>query len=137
VGDKYVYEAMVERDLILGGEQAGHIILREFNTSGDGMLTALQLASALVQQPQPLSELRFTPYPQVATQLKVKDKQRIIQNESLLQFKAQLEASDASARIVLRASGTEPLIRVMVEHASLSVCESMSKQLVEKIQSLQ
>jgi phosphoglucosamine mutase len=137
VGDKYVYEAMVERDLILGGEQAGHIILREFNTSGDGMLTALQLASALVQQPQPLSELRFTPYPQVATQLKVKDKQRIIQNESLLQFKAQLEASDASARIVLRASGTEPLIRVMVEHASLSVCESMSKQLLEKIQSLQ
>ena len=137
VGDKYVYEAMVERDLILGGEQAGHIILREFNTSGDGMLTALQLASALVQQPQPLSELRFTPYPQVATQLKVKDKQRIIQNESLLQLKAQLEASDASARIVLRASGTEPLIRVMVEHASLSVCESMSKQLLEKIQSLQ
>jgi phosphoglucosamine mutase len=137
VGDKYVFEAMEERGLLLGGEQAGHIILREFNTSGDGMLTALQVASALVQMKQPLSALRFDPYPQVSTQLKVKDKQRLIQDASLQALKSKLEASDPSARIVLRASGTEPLIRVMVEHASLSVCESMSKQLLDKIKSIQ
>jgi phosphoglucosamine mutase len=137
VGDKYVFEAMEQRGLLLGGEQAGHIILREFNTSGDGMLTALQVASALVQMKQPLSALRFDPYPQVSTQLKVKDKQRLIQDASLQALKSKLEASDPSARIVLRASGTEPLIRVMVEHASLSVCESMSKQLLDKIKSIQ
>jgi phosphoglucosamine mutase len=67
----------------------------------------------------------------------VKDKQRLIQDASLQALKSKLEASDPSARIVLRASGTEPLIRVMVEHASLSVCESMSKQLLDKIKSIQ
>jgi phosphoglucosamine mutase len=137
VGDKYVYEEMVKRDLILGGEQAGHIILREFNTSGDGMLTALQVASALQKAGQPLSKLRFTPYPQVSEKVQVTDKKRIIQDAGLLELKSKLEASDASARIVLRASGTEPLIRVMVEHPNQSVCESMTHQLVEKIQSLQ
>jgi phosphoglucosamine mutase len=137
VGDKYVYEEMVKRDLILGGEQAGHIILREFNTSGDGMLTALQVASALQKAGKPLSRLRFTPYPQVSEKVQVTDKKRIIQDAGLLELKSKLEASDASARIVLRASGTEPLIRVMVEHPNQSVCESMTHQLVEKIQSLQ
>ena len=137
VGDKYVYEEMVNRDLILGGEQAGHIILREFNTSGDGMLTALQVASALQAAGQPLSKLRFTPYPQVSEKVKVSDKKRIIQDAGLMELKSKLEASDSSARIVLRASGTEPLIRVMVEHPKESVCESMTNQLVEKIHSLQ
>jgi phosphoglucosamine mutase len=137
VGDKYVYEEMVKRDLILGGEQAGHIILRNFNTSGDGMLTALQVASAITQAKQPLSSLRFTPYPQVSEKIQVSDKKRIIQDADLLALKSTLEASDASARIVLRASGTEPLIRVMVEHPSLPVCQSMTKQLLEKIESIQ
>ena len=137
VGDKYVFEEMVKRDLMVGGEQAGHIILREFNTSGDGMLTALQVASALQAAGQPLSKLRFTPYPQVSEKVKVSDKKRIIQDMGLLELKSKLEASDSSARIVLRASGTEPLIRVMVEHPKESVCESMTNQLVEKIQSLQ
>jgi phosphoglucosamine mutase len=137
VGDKYVFEAMEEKNILLGGEQAGHIILREFNTSGDGMLTALQVTSALVEMNQPLASLRFAPYPQVSTQVKVKDKQRIIQDASLQTLKTTLEASDPSARIVLRASGTEPLIRVMVEHASLNVCESISKQLLDKIKSIQ
>jgi phosphoglucosamine mutase len=136
VGDKYVYEEMVKRDLNLGGEQAGHIILREFNTSGDGMLTALQVATALIQANAPLSKLRFTPYPQVSEKVVVSDKKRLIKDASLLALKDKLEASDSSARIVLRASGTEPLIRVMVEHASLDVCQQMSQQLINKIQSL-
>jgi phosphoglucosamine mutase len=136
VGDKYVYEEMVKRDLLLGGEQAGHIILREFNTSGDGMLTALQVATALIQANAPLSTLRFTPYPQVSKQVPVSDKKRLIQDLDLLALKDQLEASDPTARIVLRASGTEPLIRVMVEHASLDVCQQMSQQLIDKIHSL-
>jgi phosphoglucosamine mutase len=136
VGDKYVYEEMVKRDLLLGGEQAGHIILREFNTSGDGMLTALQVATAMIQANAPLSTLRFTPYPQVSKQVPVSDKKRLIQDSDLLVLKDQLEASDPSARIVLRASGTEPLIRVMVEHASLDVCQQMSQQLIDKIHSL-
>jgi phosphoglucosamine mutase len=136
VGDKYVYEEMVKRDLILGGEQAGHIILREFNTSGDGMLTALQVATVLIEANAPLSKLRFTPYPQVSEKVVVSDKKRLIKDASLLALKDQLEASDPSARIVLRASGTEPLIRVMVEHASLDVCQQMTQQLINKIQSL-
>ena len=137
VGDKYVYEEMVKRDLMVGGEQAGHIILREFNTSGDGMLTALQVASALQAAGQALSKLRFTPYPQVSEKVQVSDKKRIIQDAGLLELKSKLEASDSSARIVLRASGTEPLIRVMVEQPKESVCESMTNQLLEKIRSLQ
>ena len=137
VGDKYVYEEMVKRDLLLGGEQAGHIILREFNTSGDGMLTALQVASALIEAKQPLSSLRFTPYPQVSEKINVSDKKRIIQDAGLLKLQSTLEANDASARIVLRASGTEPLIRVMVEHPSLSVCQAMTKELLDKIKSIQ
>ncbi len=136
VGDKYVYEEMVQRDLNLGGEQAGHIILREFNTSGDGMLTALQVAAALIQANAPLSKLRFTPYPQVSEKVVVTDKKRLIQDASLLALKDSLEASDPSARIVLRASGTEPLIRVMVEHASLDVSQQMTQQLINKIHSL-
>jgi len=136
VGDKYVYEEMVKRDLILGGEQAGHIILREFNTSGDGMLTALQVATALIEANVPLSKLRFTPYPQVSEKVVVSDKKRLIKETGLLTLKDQLQASDPSARIVLRASGTEPLIRVMVEHASLEVCQQMTQQLINKIHSL-
>jgi phosphoglucosamine mutase len=102
VGDKYVYEEMVKRDLILGGEQAGHIILREFNTSGDGMLTALQVASALQKAGQAVIEAQVLhPYPQVSEKVQVTDKKRIIQDAGLLELKSKLEASDASARIVL------------------------------------
>ncbi len=136
VGDKYVYETMVDHNVMLGGEQAGHVILRDFNTSGDGMLTALQLASALVQMNQPLSSLRFAPYPQVLDSVVVKDKKRIIQDASLQALKTKLEASDPTARIVLRASGTEPVIRVMVEHQSVPACEKIARALMEKIQSI-
>ncbi len=137
VGDKYVFEEMEAKNLLLGGEQAGHIILRDFNTSGDGMLTALQLTAYLVSQDQPLSKLRFKEYPQVSTKLQVKDKKRLIQHPELQSYLSQLQQEEPNARIVLRASGTEPVIRVMVEHPELAMCQKLADQLVQKVNDLQ
>lgn len=120
-GDRYVLEAMREHGLILGGEQSGHIIFLQYNTTGDGILTALQLLNVMSRKKVPLSQLRqlLQPYPQVLKNVRVKDKNW--ENNERIQ-KAIQEAEEllgADGRIFVRASGTEPLIRVMGEAPDL------------------
>lgn len=116
-GDRYVLEAMREQGLDLGGEQSGHIIFLRHNTTGDGILTALQLLSVMTRTSQPLSRLRqvMTPYPQILKNIRVKDKNW----EGKPSIKAAIEEAQRllgqSGRVFVRASGTEPLIRVMGE----------------------
>lgn len=118
VGDRYVVEEMLKNGYNLGGEQSGHIIFLDFNTTGDGMLTALQLLSVIKQTGKPLSELakEVTEYPQELVNIKVADKQAALQNEALLGIIAQVEQEmNGDGRVLVRPSGTEPLLRIMAE----------------------
>lgn len=118
VGDRYVLEEMLARDISIGGEQSGHIIFLEHNTTGDGIITALQLASVMVQTGKKLSELKkiMEKLPQVLVNVKVKrihGWQEIVSIQDSI-ARAEAELQDRG-RILVRPSGTEPLIRVMVE----------------------
>lgn len=118
VGDRYVLEAMLEKGYILGGEQSGHVIFGEHSTTGDGVLTALQIMAALKESGKTMSELAgvMTRYPQILVNMRVATKDGWEDNEAI---KAAIAAGDAelgeSGRILVRPSGTEPLIRVMAE----------------------
>ena len=120
VGDKYVHEYMVKHGCRIGGEQSGHIIFMKYATTGDGILTSLKLMQVMMDRKKPLSELAapLTIYPQTLIKVRVKDKDEA-QSDPEVQAKigeieARLEASD-SGRVLVRESGTEPVIRVMVE----------------------
>ncbi|MFC4765892.1 phosphoglucosamine mutase [Effusibacillus consociatus] len=118
VGDRYVMEAMREGGYVLGGEQSGHIIMLRHNTTGDGILTAIQLTNVLVAEGKPLSELRsiMRSYPQVLVNVRVGSKEGWDQNENIKHAirKVEEELGD-EGRVLVRPSGTEPLIRVMAE----------------------
>lgn len=115
-GDRNVLSAMLERGLVLGGEQSGHIIFLEHNSTGDGILTSLQLMNALLQAGRPVSELKIHKFPQVLQNVSVDKKEAWVRNkrinEVIARFQQQL---GERGRIFVRASGTEPLIRVMAE----------------------
>jgi phosphoglucosamine mutase len=118
VGDRYVLEEMKKNKFVIGGEQSGHIILLDYNTTGDGVLSAIQLVATLVEEEKSLNELvsSFKKYPQVLINVKVSDKrgwetnQKI--NDTIIKFEEKL---NGNGRILVRASGTENLIRVMAE----------------------
>jgi phosphoglucosamine mutase len=117
-GDRYVLEALREKGLVLGGEQSGHIIFLEYNTTGDGILTALQLLAVMVRQGKPLSELTkvMRRFPQVLKNVRVKTKAGWETNARIAQaIKEAEQALEGKGRIFVRPSGTEPLIRVMAE----------------------
>jgi phosphoglucosamine mutase len=117
VGDRYVVEQMVGRGAVLGGEQSGHVILAEHSTTGDGILTGLQLASFLVASDEPLSELAggWDRFPQVLVNVAV-DSERLEDAEPVWSEVRAVEAElGDEGRVLVRASGTEPLVRVMVE----------------------
>lgn len=117
IGDKYVLHKILEKDLSIGGEQSGHIILKDYHTTGDGILTAIFLASVLAEEHTSLEALAdVTPYPQVNLNIVTADKMRVINSEELSEEIALLrnELGDGG-RIMVRASGTEPKIRIMVE----------------------
>lgn len=118
VGDRYVMEEMRRGGFNLGGEQSGHVIFLDYNTTGDGILTALQLVNTIVLYNQPLSELRtmMTKYPQVLVNVKGVDKAGLNANESVQAAIKQVEDRlGEDGRVLVRPSGTEPLIRVMAE----------------------
>ena len=118
VGDRYVIEAMRQHDANLGGEQSGHLIFRDYGTTGDGLLAALQILRIMRETGKPLSELAslLKPYPQVLLNIKVTRKIPFDQCEKLMQAQKDVENQlDGKGRVLLRYSGTENLCRVMVE----------------------
>jgi phosphoglucosamine mutase len=138
VGDRYVLEKMLADDLALGGEQSGHVIFRRFADTGDGMLTGLQLVAALVQSGQRLSELRklMTVYPQVLVNAVVKGerKQEYLTHPAIVSAQAEIEKKLASdGRILVRPSGTEPLVRVMIEGKDQNQITEWANQLANMI----
>lgn len=122
VGDRYVIEEMLRSDLNLGGEQSGHVIFRDYATTGDGLLTALRIFEIAVQQQRGLDELAegFTVYPQKLVNVRFKNKRPL---EELPSVQAEIQSTEAefgdAGRVLVRFSGTEPLARVMVEGPTL------------------
>jgi phosphoglucosamine mutase len=138
VGDKYVYECMSENGYRIGGEQSGHIIFSKYATTGDGIITALKMMEVMLAKKKTLSELA-TPlviYPQVLKNIRVTDK---TQAQDDADVKAAVEAVanalGADGRILVRESGTEPVVRVMVEAGSTEECEKYVDQVIEVIKS--
>ena len=126
VGDKYVYENMVNNGHRIGGEQSGHIIFTKYATTGDGILTSLKIAEVMLAKEKPLSELAAPVvfYPQVLKNVRVKSKPEALNDPDVQAAKeAVTKALGNTGRIVLRESGTEPVIRVMVEADTEEICE--------------
>ncbi|MGG6297233.1 phosphoglucosamine mutase [Leptolyngbya sp. AN02str] len=136
VGDQYVHAEMVKRGAMLGGEQSGHILCPHYSVSGDGLLTALHVAALVQQAGLPLCQLRdesFQTYPQLLQNIRVEDRDRRLnwqQCDPVQQAIAQAEAAMGDqGRILVRASGTEPVIRVMVEAASAELTQHWTQEL--------
>lgn len=136
VGDKYVYEYMKEHDCCIGGEQSGHIIFSKYASTGDGILTSLKIMQVIMSRQKKLSELAapFKVYPQVLVNVKVKDK-AAAQADPDVQAEVDKVAAELgdTGRILVRESGTEPLIRVMVEAQDEAVCHSLVDRVVDVI----
>ena len=118
VGDRYVIEAMMKQDLNVGGEQSGHMIFRDFSTTGDGIVSALQILRIMAETGKPLSELKrcLSKYPQAQRNMKVREKPPLEQLPDVLKLVAEAEQELAGAgRVLLRYSGTEPKIRLLIE----------------------
>lgn len=137
VGDKYVYENMVETGNRIGGEQSGHIIFSKYETTGDGILTSLKLMEVMLAKEKPMSELAAPVvfYPQVLKNVRVKSKPDA-QNDPDVQAAVQKVADELgdTGRILVRESGTEPVIRVMVEADTEEICEKHVDSVIEVIQ---
>ena len=134
VGDKYVYECMSENGYRLGGEQSGHIIFSKYAATGDGLITAIKMMEVMVLGKQTLSQLRrgFVSYPQKLTNVRVMDKVAAREDADVQAAVARItEELGDRGRILVRESGTEPLIRVMVEASDPDDCEKYVDQVVE------
>ena len=136
VGDKYVYEYMTKNGCILGGEQSGHIIFSKYASTGDGILTSLKMMEVMMARKKKMSELLdgLTIYPQVLENVRVTDK-KAAQDDADVQaaVKAVTEALGDTGRILVRESGTEPLLRVMVEAETEEVCRKYVDQVVDVV----
>lgn len=126
VGDKYVYDEMLKNNYVLGGEQSGHIIFKQHATTGDGLLTALAILYVMQETNKTLIELEdgLVIYPQMLKNVEVNDKASVLNSPSLKQaIKDSENRLQGNGRVLVRPSGTEPLLRVMVEAESLEICE--------------
>ena len=136
VGDKYVYEHMVKHGDRVGGEQSGHIIFSKYARTGDGILTSLKLMEVMLSKKQSLSRLAepMVVYPQELINVRVKDK-KAAQNDPAVQAAVQAVAEELgdTGRILVRESGTEPVVRVMVEAPEQSVCHMLAQRVVDVI----
>ena len=136
VGDKYVYEYMAQNGCRLGGEQSGHIIISKYATTGDGILTSLKMMEVMLAEKKKMSQLSegLTIYPQVLKNVRVNSKPEA-QNDPAVQTAVEqaAQALGDTGRILVRESGTEPVIRVMVEAPSKSLCQKYVDQVVDVI----
>lgn len=133
VGDKYVYENMMNNGFVLGGEQSGHIIFSKHARTGDGILTSLMLMEVIMEKKQSLGKLcsEVKIYPQLLQNVRVTDKKTTLENEAVQNaIKTAAEALGSDGRILVRESGTEPVIRVMVEAATDEICTEYVNQVV-------
>ena len=135
VGDRFVYERMAERGYSLGGEQSGHIIISKYATTGDGILTAIRLSEAMLSEGKPLSCLAspVMMLPQLTISIRVRDK-AIADNDAVK--RAAKDASErlgGSGRLLIRPSGTEPVVRVMIEGEDGELCNALASELADLI----
>ena len=136
VGDRYVLEKLLSDDLVLGGEQSGHVINRKYANTGDGLLTALLLLQEIKRANKTLAEAAqiMQKFPQVLINVKEVAKEKLDSNENIKAAVAKFESElNGSGRILLRASGTEALVRVMVEASTDTIASNVAKQLAELV----
>jgi len=136
VGDRFVYECMQRNDYSLGGEQSGHIILKKYATTGDGLLTAIMIMEELCDTKSTLSKLTesLRLYPQDTKNLRVKNKSAAVSDPVVLEAVAQVEREiGGKGRVLLRQSGTEPIVRVMVEATTSELCRAYTGRIVTVI----
>ncbi len=139
VGDKYVYENMRQNGHYIGGEQSAHIIFSKYATTGDGMLTAIKLMQVILDKKTTLSELTrdVQIYPQVLKNVRVNDKDAVLNHPDVIEKVAKVtEELTGNGRVLLRKSGTEPLLRVMVEASTLEICENNVNSIIDVINSV-
>ena len=136
VGDKNVHDRMYEKDIELGGEQSGHIIIKKFANTGDGILTSLKIMEAMIESKNDLKSLvrDLKIYPQVLINVRVKDKNTVLDNEKVSASVEKIEKElENSGRVLVRKSGTEPLIRVMVEAETEKIANDSAMEIVNTI----
>lgn len=136
VGDRFVYECMQEKGYALGGEQSGHIIIKKYATTGDGILTAIMIAEEICDSKLSLAELAAPVklYPQYTKNIRVKDKAAVFKDKAVLESKDEVEKLiSGKGRALLRQSGTEPVIRVMIESESEEKCIEYAQIIADAI----
>lgn len=134
VGDKYVYENMMVNGHSIGGEQSGHIIFSKHATTGDGVLTSLKIMEVMLESKAPLSELLkdITIFPQLMKNVKVHNKKAVKDDQKVMEVVAEVEKElGDDGRILVRESGTEPVVRVMVEASTQELCQTMVDRVIE------
>lgn len=137
VGDRYVVEEMRRGNYNLGGEQSGHIVLMDYNTTGDGLLTGVQLAAIVKMSGKSLSELvsQMKTYPQSLINVRVTDKYRVEENIDVKEVMTKVEVEmNGEGRILVRPSGTEPLVRVMVEASTDEDAQRFAQQIADVVE---
>jgi phosphoglucosamine mutase len=137
VGDRYVVAAMNKLGCNIGGEQSGHIVLSDFNTTGDGLVVALQVLAVLVEKGRPASDLfkLFEPYPQLLKNVRYDEATNPLEENHVKQAIADGESSlNGNGRVVIRKSGTEPLIRVMVEGDDDALINTVASDIVASVE---
>ena len=138
VGDRYVLEEMLAKGYMIGGEQSGHMILLEYNTTGDGLMTACQYLAAVRRSGKTIQECTqvMTHFPQTLINVRVADKETAADNPAVVAEVAAVEAElGDNGRVLLRPSGTEPVIRVMVEASSAEVAEKAARRIADVVES--
>jgi len=136
VGDRFVYESMQENNYAIGGEQSGHIIMKKYATTGDGILTAIMIAEEICDSKATLAQLaepiKF--YPQYLKNLRVKDKAAVFADANVLAAKDEVEKLiNGKGRALLRQSGTEPVVRVMIESETQEQCVEYAERIAKAI----
>ena len=138
VGDRFVYECMQKENYALGGEQSGHIIMRKYATTGDGILTAIMVCEEICDKKSTLAALAHPVnlYPQYTKNVRVKDKSAAVSNEKVKETLGEVEKLiDGRGRVLIRESGTEPVIRIMTECESEKICREYAEKIADVMES--